>query len=610
MAQLVFSKTSSLQETYSLEKARTVIGRDDLCDIVVHDSSISRQHAAIIRDDEGYFIEDLNSKNGTLVSGAPVGARTELADGDIIFFGDVRSHFYVSHPPTGAKAFPNTESIFFRQTDISSELKKLHFIYDLAVSAGSFDDERKLIRQSLGIIAKQLDCESVYFGIYDRPLQKISTGYHRSPEGSSERFVPPDNVIMDVLKKEQGIIIKKTERAAVVENSSDESAWQELCVPIHFAGSIDSILYAASSRRQHPFNKEDMAFLSAFGALMVAIIHAMRAIVDLRKKNAQLLKKMKEPTLLGDSPAMKEILDQARRYSTKGDATVLIQGESGTGKELASRLIHRLSSRSEKPFLAVNCAAIPKEIMESELFGHVKGAFTSAVRDRRGLFEMAAGGTLFFDEIGEMPFELQSKLLRVLDSGEYRPVGSEKTIRSDVRIIAATNRDLGKMAEKGSFRSDLFYRLNVLNLEMPPLRNRRSDVRLLAEFFLDEIGSRVSTSVKELSPEAIIRLESHDWPGNVRELRNVIERALYYCDGPEIRPEHLSILESTETEMHVPDEIVSVTAPGSLEKKVEELERVLVIHALERHQGNKTKAALELGISRKTMREKIKKYDL
>jgi two-component system nitrogen regulation response regulator NtrX len=253
----------------------------------------------------------------------------------------------------------------------------------------------------------------------------------------------------------------------------------------------------------------------------------------IEKANANLVKDTTETELLGEHPKLKDILSLVAKVGpTSG--RVLITGESGTGKELIARAIHRASPRAHRPMIKINCAAIPKNLMESELFGHEKGAFTGAVKQRHGVFERADGGTLFLDEIGELELDLQAKLLRVLQNGEFMRIGSDKTITSDVRVICATNRDLKAMAQSGDFREDLFYRLNVVSIHSPALRERATDIPLLSKKFLAECSDEHSLGPKEFSPKAIEQLKSYNWPGNIRELRNVIERTAILSSDPVI----------------------------------------------------------------------------
>jgi two-component system response regulator PilR (NtrC family) len=295
----------------------------------------------------------------------------------------------------------------------------------------------------------------------------------------------------------------------------------------------------------------------------------------------------------------------ARLGDTK--ATVLITGESGTGKELVAKAIHFNSSRKDRAFVAVNCGAIPQELMESELFGHVKGAFTGAVAAKQGLFEVADGGTLFLDEVTELPLHLQVKLLRVLEDPEIRPVGGVRPVRVDVRIVAATNRDVAQAIAAKTFREDLFYRLNVISLRIPPLRERREDVPLLVTHFLEKFAT--GGSPKLMSPDVLIALERYGWPGNVRELEHVIERAVTLEPGPVVRVESLP---EAVVGTHVA-EVAAIELPEEgldLDALMERIERDLLRQALRRAEGIQTRAAQLLRTSFRSFRYRLQKYGL
>ena len=305
--------------------------------------------------------------------------------------------------------------------------------------------------------------------------------------------------------------------------------------------------------------------------------------------------------LLGQSEAMREVYRLIEAVA-KSDATVLITGASGTGKELVARAIHRRSTRSAQPFVAMNCSALPAEILENELFGHEKGAFTGALTEKPGCFELADHGTLFFDEIGEMPFELQAKLLRALEERKFRRLGGRKEISVDVRLVSATNRDVREAVREKSLREDLFYRLAVVEIELPPLRERLSDLSLLVSDFIKRYAEKSGKKISGLAREAFETLLRHSWPGNVRELRNVIERAVILCASRQITsadlPKYLLKQESTNV----------LTLP--LGTTVEEAERLLVLRTLEAHNNNKTRAAETLGVSLKTLHNKLDRYRL
>jgi two-component system, NtrC family, response regulator AtoC len=330
----------------------------------------------------------------------------------------------------------------------------------------------------------------------------------------------------------------------------------------------------------------------------------------LRRENLILRREMsrRAPQLVADGPAMKEVLRVVQKVAP-APTTVLIEGESGTGKELVARALHDLSLRAERPFVAVNCGAIPAPLIESELFGHTKGAFTDARTAKRGLFEEADGGTLLLDEIGELPAAVQPALLRVLQQGEVRRVGDARSTRVDVRVLASTNRDLASQVQAGRFREDLYYRLNVVQVRLPPLRERQEEIAQLAERLVARHAERIGVAPRLLSPRALELLQRYRWPGNVRELENALERALVLSEDEEIGPEALPDAVQRAVE---PEPLPRNLDPDDLSVKRAQrvLEADLIRRALERTQGNRTRAAELLELSPRALLYKIREYDL
>ena len=348
-----------------------------------------------------------------------------------------------------------------------------------------------------------------------------------------------------------------------------------------------------------------------FENLAVTIRNALEAS-QLRRKVRLLSEKHLHPyhfeRIVGTSRGIQEIIAMARKVARSEATTVLIQGESGTGKDLLAKAIHYEGARAEEPFMDIACTAMPETLLESEIFGHERGAFTDAKIQKKGLFEVARGGTIFLDEIGDMSAGLQAKLLRVLEERSFRRVGGTKDITVDVRVIAATNRDLRQAVESGAFRKDLYYRLQVVTITILPLRARREDIPLLARHFLEYFSREFKKRLPRLSPDAERLLVQYDWPGNVREVRNVIERAMILEDTSELLPAHL------------PAEIVPLTEPSAIEPCqfqlpqtgliLEEVEREFVRQALELTRGNQTRAARLLGLTRDELRYRAKKFGL
>ncbi|HXX63772.1 MAG TPA: sigma-54 dependent transcriptional regulator [Bacteroidota bacterium] len=334
-------------------------------------------------------------------------------------------------------------------------------------------------------------------------------------------------------------------------------------------------------------------------------IERKQLFIDNKLMKSELTRKAGSSELIGQAPAFLKLIESATRFA-ESDSFVLIQGASGTGKELIASLIHRRSPRNNRPFVAVNCASIPDTLLESELFGHEKGAFTNAVATKQGLVEVAHGGTLFLDEVGDISPAIQPKLLRFLETGEFRRVGGTNLLTVDVRVVCATNKDLREEVQAGRFREDLLYRLNVITLRVPPLKERKEDIPVLAEYFLQRKSK--TKNAKKLSPAALNALIEYDWPGNVRELEHAIEGAILLSSGDTIEVNDLSMYSHRPERAGVAEG--GSPAQGSEQESLEDLEREHIERMLRQHNYSRTKTADALGISKKTLYLKIKRYNL
>jgi len=349
--------------------------------------------------------------------------------------------------------------------------------------------------------------------------------------------------------------------------------------------------------------------------LRVAKVLKTRALEDeVRTLRSELNDQVSLPGLVGGSEALRKVF-RLVRLAAPTQATVLVQGPSGTGKELIARALHTLSTRASGPFVAVNCGAIPENLIESELFGHVKGSFTGAVADKKGFFETANQGTLFLDEVGELPLHLQVKLLRALENRAIQRVGDATTIPVDIRVVAATNRDLRAAVAQGTFREDLFYRLNVVDVRLPPLREHVEDVGPLVRHFIAALAPQNGDRVKDVSPAALALLEAYAWPGNVRELRNVVERMLVFAPGPQLMPEDVPeevahpVVPEVPSATSVPSAAILPSASAApVGASLAETEKARILAALREAGGNRTRAAQMLGISRRTIYRKLDEY--
>jgi len=357
--------------------------------------------------------------------------------------------------------------------------------------------------------------------------------------------------------------------------------------------AVEAMKLGAYHYVNKPFNLDEVALLVDKALETSQLRREVRALRSSQSLGVD--------AIVGGSPAMQSVKSMITRVASSPASTVLLTGETGTGKDLAAKAIHYGSARASRPFVNITCSALPEQLLESELFGHERGAFTDARQQKRGLFETADGGTVFLDEIGEMTPGLQAKLLRFLEEKTFKRVGGLADIRVDVRVVAATNRDLEREVKAGKFREDLFYRLQVMPIALPSLRERKGDAIVLANYFLDQFNREFRKRIRGLSAAATTLLEQYQWPGNVRELRNAIERAMLLSDRDYLEPEDFTLTRTVNpTEFRLPAEGVNL----------EEVERQLVVQALERAGGNQTQAAQLLGINRDQVRYRIEKFGL
>jgi len=364
---------------------------------------------------------------------------------------------------------------------------------------------------------------------------------------------------------------------------------------------VESIKSGAFDYATKPFDLDDVALRVARGLETTRLRRELRSLRDTVSGRYGL------GSIIGESEPMQRVKALVRKVATSPGSTVLVTGESGTGKDLIAKVIHYSSGRANQPFMNITCSALPEALLETELFGHERGAFTDARTQKRGLLEQADDGTVFLDEIGEMAPMLQAKVLRFLEEKTFRRVGGSQDIRVDVRVVAATNRNLEDQVREGKFREDLYYRLNVLRVEVPPLRMRGSDIALLAQSFVEGFRKEFKRPVKSISAATEAALKAYGWPGNVRELRNLTERAVLLAEGEVLQPADFEFIHAAPASAGAVDEIVRLPAGGV---QLEDVERSLVVQALERVGGNQTRAAVLLGLHRDQIRYRIEKFGL
>ena len=480
-------------------------------------------------------------------------------------------------------------------------------LYEVTQTIGAILEPKRLLEQVLEIAMKHLDAERGFLLLTDPTKQAgfaVAASRNFAGDDQSSAVAASSSVVKKVLSSGESVLTIDAAADGRFEASSSIVAQKILsiiCIPLKGQDVVRGALYLDSAKTRGKFTNDSLQFLTVFGNLATIALDNAQSYEKLRAENDRLRVGAESAILfdgiVGQSKDWIAVLDLVRRVIDV-DVSVLITGETGTGKELIARSIHAHGGRASKPFVAVNCSAIPEQLLESELFGYKKGAFTSATSDRIGLIEYAHGGTLFLDEIGQLAQPLQSKLLRVLQEREVRRVGDVENRKVDVRILAATNRDLQEEVRNGLFREDLFFRLNVVEIHLPPLRQRTEDIPLLANEFLRKAATNYKRDVKSISPQAMQLLLTHPWNGNVRELQNVIERAVVLCGEEEIREQDLQLQRVRESDL--------------LESglTLEEFERRLVERTLKEMKGNRTQTAETLGVSLRWLQYRLKEWEI
>ena len=614
--------------TFELDLPLLTLGRAPSNQVVLSDYHLSGEHGQIFREDDRYIYRDLKSTNGSRVrrNGSEIslddGAHEAmLADGDELLLGDpaqpvvVRCRVKIEDEGRGKQILAKRD--LSELPEVQGNLER-----DPARAAALYNVAKKLGRRGLDLAAvfdgvAEAIFEQVpkagYIAIDLADDGRMNTVFTRSRTG--ERPHASRSVVRAVQREKGALILGDvgSELKGASEMTTNLKSGV-IGVPLWDGEKINGVIQVGGERGV--FNYGDLDFATVAANMATLAIENARLVQRLRLAEEKLRgevkylkgreEKRRFADIIGESSAMAEIFKQLEKVIDTR-ATVCIEGETGTGKEVIASAIHYQGKRREKLFVAQNCAAVPENLLESELFGHKKGAFTGADHDKKGLFEIADSGTLFLDEIGEMSLNLQAKLLRVLQEGEIRAVGATASKAVDVRIICATNRSLEKEVEKGAFRQDLFYRLRVFPLRLPPLRERREDIPLLVEHFLRKYTVEMNKPVAGVTPEALDQLAAYSWPGNIRELENEVQRLVIQCDNEGfITPELLA------PAVRKVEGLLGRVAPkkGTLKDMMEEVERWLLVEALREHGGNKTKTAETLGITREGLHKKLAKYGM
>jgi transcriptional regulator with GAF, ATPase, and Fis domain len=606
----------SKDSTILLPDGEATVGRDPANAVAVADASVSRKHCLLRREEDGRFqIKDLDSRNGTLVNGQAVKEQwlrhgDEIATGDSVFLFLVedqeqavpasRVEFDDSRSTAETKLIHPREVVYLQPDRLQRELpatsqmaRNLSALLKISRVVHAIRDLEELQAQLLDLIFEVLPARRGAILLAEGAGQEFNCLYARTRHAGQTQLVRVSRTIARQVMKDNvailGVDVPASSQLREVESLVASEVRTLLCVPLTVFQRAIGCIYLDSTNAADRFQEEHLELLTAIAGVSAVALDNARRLQWLEQENQRLTREVRqEQSLVGEGARIKEIFQFLARVAPT-ESTVLIEGESGTGKELVARALHRNSHRANKLFVAINCAAIPESLLESDLFGHERGAFTGAAVQKKGRLEIADGGVVFLDEIGELAPALQVKLLRVLQEREFERVGGTHPIKVDIRLIAATNRDLNEAVRNGEFRQDLYYRLAVVKLTMPPLRERREDIPMLTRHFLQKYAKRCKVKAKAVSREAMAALVTYEWPGNVRELENAVERALVMGSSDTVQLEDLpeSLLEQAPA---------AETHEGKYHAGVKELKKQLILDAVEQTRGNYVEAAGILGV--------------
>jgi Nif-specific regulatory protein len=602
--------------TIPLPDGEATIGRDPANVVAIVDPSVSRKHCLLRREEDGRFsIKDLESRNGTLVNGTPVKEQflhhgDEIATGDSLFLfllededrpgSSSRVEFDDGQPMAETRLIHPKEAVYLQPDRLLKELpatsqvgRNLNALLKISRVVHAIRDLEELQAQLLDLIFEVVPAGRGAILLSDGDGQEFNSLYARTRQGGQPQLVRVSRTIARKSMKENvailGVDVSSTGNFREVESLVASHVRSLVCVPLSVFQRMIGCIYLDSTNAASRFNEEHLQLMAGVAGVSAVALDNARRLQWLEQENQRLSTEIRQDqSLVGEGARMKEIFQFLARVAPT-DSTVLIEGESGTGKELVAKALHRNSPRASKPFVAINCAAIPETLLESDLFGHERGAFTGAAAQKKGRLEVADGGVVFLDEIGELAPALQVKLLRVLQEREFDRVGGTHPIKVNIRLITATNRDLEDAVRKGEFRQDLYYRLAVVKMTMPPLRERREDIPMLTRHFVQKHAMRCRVKAKPISREAMATLVNYEWPGNVRELENAIERALVMGSSDMVLLEDLP---ESLLEQNAPEDITEGKYHGS----VKELKKQLILDAVEQTGGNYVEAAGILGV--------------
>ncbi len=615
--------------TIPLAEGEITIGREASNGIAISDPSVSRKHCLLSGQHGRFLVRDLDSRNGTLVNGTGVEEQW-LQHGDEIAAGDSSFLFLLEDeevaPAAGRVEFEeaqytaettvlNPRDVIYLQPDrllhelpASSRLaRNLNALLKISRIIHAIRDLNELQSQLLELIFEIVPAGRGAILLADKEGEQFNSTFVRMRQAGEPQLVKVSRTIArQVLEQRIGILgsdVPGSEELREIESLAASQVRSLLCVPLTVFEQVIGCVYLDSDSVRNRLNEEHLQLVTAIAAISAVALDSARRLNWLEQENARLTMEIsQERSLVGDGERMKEVYQFLKRAAPT-DSTVLLEGESGTGKELAARALHRNSPRANKPFVAINCSAIPETLLESDLFGHERGAFTGAASLKKGRLEVADGGVVFLDEIGELAPTLQVKLLRVLQEREFERVGGIQPIKVDIRLIAATNCNLEQAVRDGNFRQDLYYRLAVLKITMPALRDRKEDIPMLVRHFVQKHAKRCKVKARPISHEALACMKNYDWPGNVRELENAIERALVLASSDVILPEDLP--ESLLERPAVPEMI-----EAKYHLAVKELKKQLILNAVEQTQGSYADAARILGVHPNYLHRLIRNLEL
>ena len=585
---------------FALNEESLVIGRETAANLCIADASVSRRHSKIEKRETGFVLTDLESLNGTFVNDVPIKTRL-LEHGDRVRIGDSQFLFLTHEGDATSKSSDvrieeahvvSGSTVQIRFDDAIYQMARdLSALMKISTSINSIRGLDNLLERLLELLFEVVPAQRGAILLTDQGSFETSLVFGLDRMLGKDASVTVSRTIVQQVLRD-GVALLANDAASETTLASDSlisaRTRSVMCVPLILFDRKLGVLYLDSTLARDQFNRDHLQLVTAIAGIAAVAIENARQFEWLETENERLRTDVNiEHNMVGESAAMQRVYHFISKVAPT-DATVLINGESGTGKELAARAIHRNSKRAQKPFMAVNCAALNESLLESELFGHEKGSFTGAFTQKKGRLEIADGGTVFLDEVGELTPPLQVKLLRVLQEREFERVGGTVTINVDLRLIAATNKNLEEAIEAGQFRQDLYYRLNVVSLEMPALRDRRDDIMLLANYFADKSGARCNRKLKGFSDEARACLISYDWPGNVRELENVIERAIVLGTTDMILAEDLpeALLERE----------VNAANLTRYHGAVAQAKKQIILNAMQQTGGNVNDAAKLLGV--------------